>query len=251
MLFVKPKIFYAENVKGLMSLGDSKEIIANDFASINGSSFFVVPVQVLKAIDYGVPQTRERVIFIGLNTEYLHENVKKHIDKTGSLPYELNPYPEISHGFPDLINGDLLPYANCKDAFTGLVEPELSLDLAQQSYSKAKLLGKKMQGGAEINLRKPGPTIRAEHHGNIEFRRLSAINGGKNISELLIDLPQRRMSVRECARLQTFPDNYSFVVPNKISASDGYRLIGNAVPPLLGYRLGQRIEEIWTDLFKN
>jgi DNA (cytosine-5)-methyltransferase 1 len=151
----------------------------------------------------------------------------------------------------DLINENYFPYATCKDAFAGLVEPELSKDLAQQAYSKAKHFTKKMQGGAEINLNKPGPTIRAEHHGNIEFRRLSEVNGGKNSTELVINMPQRRLTVRECARLQTFPDDYEFVVPEKISASDGYRLIGNAVPPLLAYRLGQRLEEIWDELFKS
>jgi DNA (cytosine-5)-methyltransferase 1 len=248
---VKPKIFYAENVKGLVSLGDAKEIIAKDFASINGSSYFVVPVKVLRAIDYGIPQTRERVIFIGLNRDFLRASVNNHIDKTGELPANLNPYPAISHGLSDLINENYFPFATCKDAFAGLVEPELSKDLAQQAYSKAKHFTKKMQGGAEINLNKPGPTIRAEHHGNIEFRRLSEVNGGKNSTELVINMPQRRLTVRECARLQTFPDDYEFVVPEKISASDGYRLIGNAVPPLLAYRLGQRLEEIWDELFKS
>ena len=245
---VRPKIFYAENVKGLVSLGDAKEIIAQDFSSINGSGYFVVPVKVLKAIEYGVPQTRERVIFIGLSKNHLKASVRKHIEKTGNLPPELDPYPLISHGVStDTL--DLLPFANCKSAFSGLVEPELSNDLAQQAFSKAKLFAKKVQGGAEINLYKPGPTIRAEHHGNIEFRRLSESNGGKNIEDLEIGLQQRRLSVRECARIQTFPDSYEFVVPNKLSASDGYRLIGNAVPPLLAYRLGQRLEEIWSDLF--
>lgn len=246
---VQPKIFYAENVKGLVSLGDAKKIIANDFASINGSGYFVVPVKVLKAIEYGIPQTRERVIFIGLNKDSLRANVRKYIEQHGNLPPELDPYPAISHGTATLFD-DVLPLANCKNAFTGLLEPELSKDPAQQSFSKAKLFEKKVQGGSEINLYKPGPTIRAEHHGNIEFRRLSAKNNGKNTEELDIHLPQRRMTVRECARLQTFPDDYEFVVSNKLSASDGYRLIGNAVPPLLGYRLGQRLEEIYQELFK-
>jgi len=129
-------------------------------------------------------------------------------------------------------------------------EPELSTDLSQQAYSKAKYIGKKLQGQAEVNFYGPGPTIRAEHHGNIEFRRLGEENGGKNIDELSKGLPQRRLTVRECARIQTFPNDYEFVIPNKLSASDGYRLIGNAVPPLLAYRLAQRIDEIWDELFK-
>jgi DNA (cytosine-5)-methyltransferase 1 len=246
---VKPKVFYAENVKGLVSLGDAKEIITNDFASINGSSYFVLPVKVLKAINFGIPQTRERVIFIGINKDYLHASVKKHIEKFGTLPEELDLYPTPSHGISDLLNSQLRQISNSKSAFEGLIEPELSNDLSQQSYSKAKYFEKKMQGGAEVNLAKPGPTIRAEHHGNIEFRRLSRENGGKNTEELDLSLPQRRLSVRECARLQTFPDDYDFVIPKALSASDGYRLIGNAVPPLLAYRLGQRLQEVWEDVF--
>ncbi len=244
----QPKVFFAENVKGLVSLGDAKQIIAHDFGSINGSGYHVLPVKVLKAIDHGIPQTRERVIFIGINKNKLRAPVRKHLEKNGELPDEFDLYPSQSHGLPDLVTTSLRPIASCKDAFTGLQEPEDSLDLSQQAFSKAKYF-KKLQGNSEIILHKPGPTIRAEHHGNIEFRRLNEENNGKNTEEITTGLPQRRLSVRECARIQTFPDDYEFVVPNKISASDGYRLIGNAVPPLLGYRLGQKLDEIWDDLF--
>lgn len=50
---VRPKIFYAENVKGLISLGDAKEIIERDFSAINGSSYLVIPARVLRAHDFG------------------------------------------------------------------------------------------------------------------------------------------------------------------------------------------------------
>lgn len=56
--------------------------------------------------------------------------------------------------------------------------------------------------------------------------------------------------MRECARIQTFPDNYEFVRPGAVSASDAYRLIGNAVPPLLAYRLAARLDAVWDDVFK-
>jgi len=246
---VKPRVFYAENVKGLVSLGDAKEIIAHDFSSISGSSYFVLPVKVLKAINFGIPQTRERVIFIGINKNYLRASVRMHIEQFGNLPEGLDLYPTPSHGNPDLLDTQLRQVAVSKSAFEGLVEPELSLDLSQQAFSKAKHFAKKMQGGAEVILSKPGPTIRAEHHGNIEFRRLSAANGGKNAEELTASLPQRRLTVRECARLQTFPDDYEFVIPEALSASDGYRLIGNAVPPLLAYRLAERLQEVWDQIF--
>ena len=127
-----------------------------------------------------------------------------------------------------------------------MCEPEQSKDLSHQKYSKAKWYGKHCQGQTEISLNKLAPTIRAEHHGNIEFRRLSKENGGLIESEF--NLPQRRLSVRECARIQTFPDGYEFVTHN-IGASEAYKLIGNAVPPLLGYHLAKRLETVWASLF--
>jgi DNA (cytosine-5)-methyltransferase 1 len=54
-------------------------------------------------------------------------------------------------------------------------------------------------------------------------------------------LPERRLSVRECARLQTFPDDYAFV-SEKLGASEAYKLIGNAVPPLLAYHIAKKLE---------
>lgn len=130
-------------------------------------------------------------------------------------------------------------------------EPEKSDDKAQQVYSKAKYYGK-MQGSSEINLNDIGPTIRSEHHGNIEFRRLNEEHGGTHNDELSKGLPERRLSVRECARIQTFPDDYEFIFNDgteKVNSSEAYKVIGNAVPPLLGYAIGKRLEAIWNNLF--
>ena len=234
---VRPKVFYAENVKGLVSLGDAKRVIEHDFSSIGDSSYFVLPVKVLKAMEFGVPQTRERVIFIGVDKTHLLPKVRKFLDRNGNLPPELDLYPIESHG------SERLPLVTAGEALNDLGEPESSLDHSHQCYSRAKYMGK-MQGQSEVREDKPGPTIRAEHHGNIEFRRLSKVNGGNNSNG-----PERRLSVRECARIQTFPDNFRFVIPGKLSASDGYRAIGNAVPPLLAWRLADRLEQVWNDLF--
>ena len=241
----RPKVFYAENVKGLVSLGDAKEVIERDFASIRKSPYLVLPARVLKAIDFGVPQTRERVIFIGLRRDTVRKDVIRYFDKTGELPNELDLYPVKTHG-----DGDgLRSFATCGNVFAGLSEPGESKDLSHRSYSQAKYMGRRLQGQSEVSLDRPGPTIRAEHHGNIEYRRLSKSHGGQS-EEIKKGLPERRLSVRECARIQTFPDNYEFVRPGAVSASDAYRLIGNAVPPLLAYRLAARLDAVWDDVFK-
>ena len=139
----------------------------------------------------------------------------------------------------------------CGEAFQGLAEPEKSDDSSQKAYSKAKYYGK-MQGSSEVDLDGVGPTIRSEHHGNIEFRRLSAEHGGKHAGELAAGLVERRLSVRECARIQTFPDDYEFVFRGEqgsVNSSEAYKLVGNAVPPLLDYSIARRLEEIWEPLF--
>jgi DNA (cytosine-5)-methyltransferase 1 len=120
-------------------------------------------------------------------------------------------------------------------------------------------MGIHCQGQREISLEKLAPTIRSEHHGNIEFRRLSRENGGLYLNELQKGLKERRLTLRECARIQTFPDDFNFVIPKKseliskflVSPSVGYKLVGNAVPPLMAYHIAKKIEKNWSFYFKN
>lgn len=241
---VKPKIFIAENVKGLVSLGDAKRIIEEDFRNID-EGYCVVDAQVLKAWEYGVPQSRERVVFIGISRKYANPQILNDLEKNGA-DSKFYPYPPKTHG------ENLQKIVTCKDAFVNLKEPAESEDKAQQMYSKAKYYGK-MQGSSEVCMSDIGPTIRSEHHGNIEFRRLNEEHGGTHSDELSKGLPERRLSVRECARIQTFPDDYEFIFNDgaeKVNSSEAYKVIGNAVPPLLGYAIGKRLESIWDNLFK-
>lgn len=252
----RPKIFIAENVKGLVNLDNVKEIIQNDFSSTNDNGYIVLNPQVLHSADYGVSQSRQRVIFIGIKKSALNESSLKELLKE-NINERYNPYPKPTHSYT--VQGDLLnDFVQLKDVFKGLDEPTVSKDLSQKYYSKAKFMGKHCQGQIEIKLSGISPTIRAEHHGNIEFRRLSKENGGQIDSELKSGLRERRLTVRECALIQTFPPDYDFVIERKggrkgsflVSPSQAYKIIGNAVPPLLAYNIAKRIEEVWDLYFK-
>lgn len=249
---VKPNIFVAENVKGIMTLEDVKDVIESDFADAADGGYIVIPARVLHAANYGVPQSRERVIFYGIKRNALSEEAREALQNLASNP-QYDPYPLPTHSYTEC-GENLSPFVTSSDALIELLEPELAQDAAQTKFSKAKYLPKG-QGNIEIKLDSISPTIRSEHHGNIEFRRLSAENGGRNREELLQGLEQRRLTVRECARIQTFPDDYQFILPaigeNKaLSASNAYKIIGNAVPCVLGYNIAMRLVENWDRYFE-
>ena len=207
---VKPLLFIAENVHGLLTMpGDPIKIIIADFTAEG----YEVKYQLVKCEEYRIPQTRWRVIIMGVRS-----------DKKEALPDDWNILREGKGTCP------IRPY------FLHLQEPTESLDLAQKAYSKAKRLVKG-QGQKEIDLNYPAPTMRAEHHGNIEFRRVTA---GCNKEG---NLPERRLTVREAALIQTFPPDCKLTVGSKVSMT-AYKPIGNAVPPLLGYFLARKVHEL-------
>ncbi len=248
----EPKIFIAENVKGLTNLADAKAVIEHDFATAGNGGYIVVNAIVLNAANYGVPQNRERVLFFGFKKNALKEEALYALSQK-TIPENYNPYPEPTHSKK---NKTLNSLVTSYDVLSDLPEPELSKDPSQQKYSKAKYMGSHCQGQIEIKLDDVAPTIRSEHHGNIEYRRLSLEHGGKHLEELQAGLKERRLSVRECARIQTFPDDYQFILPrtsenNSVSSSDAYKIIGNAVPCLLAYNIAKNIESKWNLYFRD
>jgi len=211
---IKPILFVAENVEGLTNLNgeDTIEKIKDDLRS----GGYIVSHYLFNAADYGVPQTRKRVFIIGFK-----ENFKDvHI-----------PLPIPTHG-----QNKENKWISSKEAIDDLWSELNSIKFMNHSlkdYSKAKFYpGKKMQGNLRINPNKPSPTIRSEHHGNIEghYRCLDDVET-EDVTKW------RRLTVRECARIQTFPDNFVF----PLSASSSYKVIGNAVPPVLAWHIFRAI----------
>lgn len=209
---IKPLVFVAENVNGLLTMpGEPIKKIIADFSEVG----YEVKYQLIKGEEYGIPQTRWRVIIIGVRLDKLHK---------------------LQDNWHTITDAKIRCPVGCY--FKHLQEPTVTDDPAQQMYSKAARL-EKGQGQKEVGLEEFAPTMRAEHHGNIEFRR---INGGKNKEPTL---PERRLTVREAALIQTFPPSCILTDPIKPS-SKAYKPIGNAVPPLLGYIIARKILSILT-----
>ena len=208
---VKPKFFVAENVYGLMTMKNEPiRIIMEDFSKLG----YDVDYQIVCCIDHGIAQTRKRVIIMGISKDRKSD---------------------IKQGWNIITQNRIR--CNIGKYFEHLDEPDVSEDISQMVFSKAKKL-EKGQGQKEVNMNSFAPTMRAEHHGNIEFRRHknSKLNPSEN------HLSERRLTIREAGLIQTFPPNYIFSKKKNMLA---YKYIGNAVPPLLGYLIAEKIYDLY------
>jgi DNA (cytosine-5)-methyltransferase 1 len=197
---LRPKLFLAENVKGLLTWekGLALEVITSDFAALG----YDVDYRLLNAADFGVPQIRNRVIIVGVRN-----------DLDGVFEW-----PMPTHSGKD--ENGRQNWITSKQALSQLESWDFHSSLPNSGYSKAKVTPGR-QGNKPILADSPSVTIRAEHHGNIEF----------HYSE------NRRLSAREAARLQSFPDDFSF----SNSTTDAYRQIGNAVAPVFAWHLATAV----------
>ena len=189
---IQPKVFVAENVGGLLMKQNEQSLnkILEDFNGLG----YNVHHELYCASKYGVPQTRERVFIVGTN-----QNIPKFVP----------PKPLDS------------PPITAKEAISDLESADIDSDFSH-IWSIAKVSGE--QGNRRLIADRPGYTIRAECHGNIQFH---------------YSLP-RRISMREAARIQSFPDNFRFMA--KLRETE--RQIGNAVPPVLGWYVAKAVESV-------
>ena len=189
ILKVKPKVFVAENVKGLQQ-AHGRELFDQMLSDFNIPGY-TVNHKLYLATQYGVPQTRERIFIVGVRgrKEFTH--------------------PEAAAGA-----------MTASEALQDLEEESENPDI---NHIWSKAARSPDQGNRKLYADKPATTIRAEHHGNIQWH---------------YKLP-RRISLREAARLQSFPDNFKFLSGMR----ETERQIGNAVPPVLAWHIAKSVRD--------
>lgn len=192
---LKPKIFVAENVKGLLMQHNRESLaqVLKDFKALG----YNVRFDLYNAANYGVAQTRERVFIVGTAP-----NVEK-----------FQP--------PKKIIEDKKEFISSKQALFDLETLEED-EVFSHIWSRAKKSPD--QGSRKLEPNKPGQTIRAECHGNIQWHYKL----------------RRRISMREAARLQSFPDKFLFDA--KLRETE--RQIGNAVPPILAWHIAKSVSDV-------
>ena len=197
----RPRAFLIENVAGLLEM-DGGEQLAIAIASLRESGYEVTLPKVLNAADYGVPQNRMRVFICGTRHR-----------KAIALP------PKEA-GRVACMNALQEPVHNLSNHVTREHKAESILRYMELNYGQRDHLGRVDR----LDPKLASKTIIA-----------GGVKGGGR-SHLHPEIP-RTLSVRECARLQTFPDNYEFCGPS----ARQFTQVGNAVPPVLAFKLAREI----------
>lgn len=206
----KPLLFFAENVRGILSLGKGKVIekIIGDFQEIG----YDVSVHKVNMADYGVPQIRQRVIIVGQ---------RKDVPLNRRFVF---PRPTNSNTGAGLFG--LAPWVSIRDAIEHFPDPDGPNNVPNHVYSSYKVVYRNFTAHRPTDPDKPSPTVLARGNGKGGVCAIPHYNG------------KRRLSVRESAAVQTFPDDFVFIG----SMSSCYRQIGNAVPPLFSKALGVELK---------
>ena len=213
---IQPKIFLAENVEGILTNNNGKTL--QTILSVLESLGYNVQYKMLNAVNFHVPQTRKRVFFVG------------------TLPGINFHFPQPS---PDIITvGQALQdvpvskgakYPDARKVIFDLVPAGGNWTDLPDSIQK-KYLGK-------IDMSKGGSTGVAHRLSYAEPCRTLLCSPSQKMTERIHPQETRPLTIREYARIQTFPDSWKFYG----SLSSQYRQIGNAVPPKLAAALGNSI----------
>jgi len=207
----KPKYVLMENVPGILSLGKGQ--IVKEMLKLFEETGYDIYYEKLNSANFGVPEIRYRILFFG---------------KRSDLNKRIIP-PKPTHCPEAIISPDgfvLKKWITVRQAIGDLPEPDHNIPNHQGTQYKVKING--YIGHRATAWDKPSPTITGR--------------GSRTGGPVIIPHPNlhRRLTVRECARLQSFPDDFIFC--GAISAQ--YAQVGNAVPPLLAYHLGRSLCEV-------
>lgn len=221
----KPKFFVAENVSGMLS--DIHKTAVNDLIKMFDESGYDTYIKLLNAVDFGVPQDRKRVFYIGF---------RKDLNINYRFPLGINKRYNLKDAIWDL-KDNALPALNFNKTNGN------SCKISNHEYMIGGFSSIYMSRNRVRSWNEPSFTIQAGgRHAPIhpQAPKMLFIDYDKRIFLPGQEHLYRRLSVRECARIQTFPDNFIFYY-NDIS--DGYKMVGNAVPVIVARHIALSIKD--------
>lgn len=232
---IQPKVFMGENVKGLLSHDDGKtlEVIRNVIAELG---YTLVEPRVLKAIMYQVPQKRERLILVAIRND-----IAEQVQFRWPAPYKrvmtLRDAFYAGELFPvDVPASDFQAYPEKKRKVMEMVPEggdwrDLPEEIQKEYMGGSFYLGGGKTGMARrLSLDEPSLTLTCAP--------------AQKQTERCHPLETRPLTIREYARIQTFPDEWKF--EGNLTAQ--YKQIGNAVPVNLSYAIGRSLIRLFNEI---
>lgn len=239
LIQTQPEFFVAENVKGMMTLGHG-EVLRQIIADFAAAGYTVTP-HLVNAKEYGVPQSRERVFLIGVH--------KEKIEKKYGFHYKL---PTATHGKSSEIElfEEKLPFVTLEQAIGDLRNNPGPYFKGEYSTIYMSRNRKKSWSDQSFTIQASGR--QAPQHPDGE--PMTKVEKNKWIFNGDVN---RRLSIKEIARIQTFPDWFEFSDGKNMNIKENgridkiYKQIGNAVPVLLAKAITQPISDfIYKEILK-
>lgn len=247
---IQPKFFIMENVRGILSAavrhrpidqrgenfpplepdeeqGSALRVILDEIHRLG----YNVTYNLLETADYGVPQNRFRVIFIGIKDGEVASFPEPTHSKKGRPKAEWRTLKDALNGLDDP-NPEFVPYSESRLKYLRLLKSGQNWRYLPDELKEEAMGGAYKSGGGKVGFYrrlawdKPSPTVLTCPH--------------QKATDMCHPEELRPLSVRECARIQTFPDDWMFYG----SISSKYRQIGNAVPILFAQAIGEHLYKL-------
>lgn len=231
---VKPEFFLIENVRGMVNL--NKGAFVKDIKERFGKLGYCINFEIINAAEYGVPQNRYRVFFIGLKRDLFQfppKNITQvscydaisdlpNIELEGIKKYTIKPqndYQKLMRGKATLVlNHEKTNHSSQTKKIISLIPDGGNIKSLPKEFWEVRKFNKAFQ---RMNSKLPSLTIDTGHRNYFHYQE------------------NRIPTVRESARIQSFPDRFEFLG----SKTSQFRQVGNAVPPLLAYELAMQIKK--------
>lgn len=224
----QPKFFVIENVKGI--LGDKHFQTFMKMLDQLKNAGYVVHYQLMNAMDYHVPQERYRVFVVGIRND---------IDVNYQFPQPDNScFIALRQAIGDITEE---PREYTSERVDTRYDKLLNHDVYMGPFDERFMARNRVRGWNEVSYTMQAKARNCPLHP--QAPKMVYVSRDKQIFRPGYEHLYRRFSVRECARIQTFPDGFRFIYHD---VCDGYKMVGNAVPPRLGRAIALSVKEAFS-----